>query len=101
MPSARFVRLRRIDGRSIAEEAYAVRGSTITWKGGTEPAPGIQVELLLKRRLFSGFAVAAALVLGGLLGGVVHENRGELEARLDRVVQSMPMSLDDARASLK
>ncbi len=93
LPSARFLRLRRTDGRTVADDAYAVRGATITWMGGTEPAPGIEVELLLRRRVFSGAAVLLAFAIGGVGGAFAFEHRAEVFARMDQVVASLPMTI--------
>lgn len=90
LPSAKLLRLRRHDGSTVVDDAYSVRRSKITWKGGGEPQ-GLEAELVLSTRIFSGTAVAMALVLGLLAGSVLQSRRPQLEREFAEVVQTLPM----------
>jgi hypothetical protein len=68
LPTAKFRCLRRPDDTIVPEDAYKVRGTRITWKGGGRPQSGLRVEISLARRLHSTMAVLFALILGAAVG---------------------------------
>jgi hypothetical protein len=68
LPTARFRCLRRADDSVVNEDAYKIRGTRITWKGGGKPQ-GLKVELALAHRLHSSLALVGATI-AGLAGGI-------------------------------
>jgi hypothetical protein len=91
LPTAKFQCLRRHDDSAVPEEAYRVRGTRITWKGGGKPQQ-MRVELELAGRLHSSVALAGMLILG-LMAGLLLAPRVDLglvqavvEARVAQVL---------------
>ena len=69
LPTARFRCLRRVDDSVVPEEAYQVRGTRITWKGGGRPQ-NLRVEMALASSLHSRMALVFVLLLG-IAGGLL------------------------------